>query len=306
MDKTKNEEKLTEAIQLISYDVSSKKFQINPKSEAFLSKVTGPIGVISVAGMYRTGKSYLLNRMILNSQTGFNVGPTVNPCTKGLWIWPQALSGFSSDGQPINILLIDTEGIGSLDEDSNHDTKIFTLSILLSSYFLYNSVGSIDETALQNLSFIVNLSRHIQLKNGNSDFDCDDYSQYFPTFMWIIRDFTLQLVDEDNEPISSKEYLERGLAKQNGNSDNIEQKNRIRKLLKGFFKERDCCTIVRPLMDEENLQNLEKVSIEQLRPEFVEQMLNLRRKVMTKMKPKMMNGKKLNGEMFVSLIKYVL
>ena len=32
--------------------------------------------------MYRTGKSYLLNRMLLNRSNGFGVGPTVNPCTK--------------------------------------------------------------------------------------------------------------------------------------------------------------------------------------------------------------------------------
>ncbi len=47
----------------------------------------GPVGVIAVAGQYRTGKSYLLNRMLLNRQKGFGVGPTINPCTKGLWIW---------------------------------------------------------------------------------------------------------------------------------------------------------------------------------------------------------------------------
>ena len=32
--------------------------------------------------MYRTGKSYLLNRMLLNRSDGFGVGPTINPCTK--------------------------------------------------------------------------------------------------------------------------------------------------------------------------------------------------------------------------------
>jgi hypothetical protein len=35
-----------------------------------------------VAGMYRTGKSYLLNQMLLNRSDGFGIGPTVNPCTK--------------------------------------------------------------------------------------------------------------------------------------------------------------------------------------------------------------------------------
>jgi hypothetical protein len=51
------------------------------------------IGVIAVAGKYRTGKSFLLNRIILNKtdQSGFGVGPTINPCTKGLWIWSKPI-----------------------------------------------------------------------------------------------------------------------------------------------------------------------------------------------------------------------
>jgi hypothetical protein len=46
-----------------------------------------------VAGLYRTGKSYLLNRMLLNRPSGFGVGPTVNACTKGLWIWGTPIKG---------------------------------------------------------------------------------------------------------------------------------------------------------------------------------------------------------------------
>jgi hypothetical protein len=48
----------------------------------------------------------------------------------------------------MKVLVLDTEGLGALDEDSNHDVRIFSLAILLSSYVLYNSVGSIDENAL--------------------------------------------------------------------------------------------------------------------------------------------------------------
>jgi hypothetical protein len=25
--------------------------------------------------------------MLLNRQRGFGVGPSINPCTKGLWVW---------------------------------------------------------------------------------------------------------------------------------------------------------------------------------------------------------------------------
>ena len=80
------------------------------------------------------------------------MGPTVNPCTKGLWVWGEPLS---VGGR--TVLVVDTEGLGALDEESNHDMKIFCLAVLLSSSFIYNSVGSIDEPALQTLSLVLNL-----------------------------------------------------------------------------------------------------------------------------------------------------
>ena len=61
---------------------------------------------------------------------------------------------------------MDTEGLGSLEEGENSDTKVFLMALLLSSYFIYNSVGSIDENAIQSLSLIVNLSKKMQ--KGNS------------------------------------------------------------------------------------------------------------------------------------------
>jgi hypothetical protein len=45
-------------------------------------------------------------------------------------------------------MLIDTEGLGSLEEDINHDAKIFALALLISSLLIYNSVGSIDDEAI--------------------------------------------------------------------------------------------------------------------------------------------------------------
>jgi hypothetical protein len=132
--------------------------------------------VISVAGKYRTGKSFLLNRVIINKRNkGFGVGPTINPCTKGLWIWGETLET-DHNGEKLKILLIDSEGIGAFDEDENHDTKIFLLALLLCSYFIYNSMGTIDENAINNLSLIVLIPhsltyvfcRSIYLKNYRS------------------------------------------------------------------------------------------------------------------------------------------
>ena len=188
-------------------------FEINEEGHAYLSQLKNPIGVVAVAGMYRTGKSYLLNRMLLNRSDGFGVGPTINPCTKGVWMWSKPLEGLTPDGEPIDVIIMDTEGLGALDEDSNHDVRIFSLAILLSSYFIYNSVGSIDENALQNLNLVVNLTKHIQIKSSglNEELDPQDFAKYFPSFMWVVRDFTLQLVDSEGDPINAKEYLEKAL-----------------------------------------------------------------------------------------------
>lgn len=60
-------------------------------------------------------------------------------------------------------------------------------------------------------------------------------------------------MDEENEPITSKEYLERALSEQKGFSDEVEEKNRIRRLLSSFFKERECITLVRPVLNEDHL-----------------------------------------------------
>ena len=57
-------------------------FVLTQESIEILRNIDGPIGLVAVAGMYRTGKSYLLNRMLLNRSSGFGVGPSINPCTK--------------------------------------------------------------------------------------------------------------------------------------------------------------------------------------------------------------------------------
>jgi len=43
---------------------------------------------------------------------------------------------------------MDTEGFGGIDEGENHDSRILLFSLLLSSYFIYNSTGTIDESAI--------------------------------------------------------------------------------------------------------------------------------------------------------------
>ena len=165
-------------------------FEVSQEAIEVLSHVRGPLGVVSVAGMYRTGKSYLLNRCLLNRQHGFGVGPTINPCTKGIWIWGAPMSGTTPQGEPINVLVIDSEGLGGLDEDNNHDMRIFSLALLISSYFVYNSMGQIDEAAISSLSLVVNLTKFIHTSVANDETH-NQLDSVLPNFLWVLRDFSL-------------------------------------------------------------------------------------------------------------------
>lgn len=270
--------------------------------------------------MYRTGKSYLLNRVIINSKKGegFGVGPTINPCTKGLWMWATPLIGFTSEGERINVIVIDTEGIGGLDEDLNHDTQIFSLALLLSSFFVYNSMGSIDENAIQGLGFVTNMTKLIQVKsqecNAAEKTECDfqrqDITKFMPKFMWVVRDFSLQLVDDVGQEISQEDYLERALQeydiKNTGEKSarfvkDQSEKNDIKKHIKQYFMQRDCCTLVRPTVDERNLQCLDTMKIEDLRSEFVEQAFAIRKKILEGITPKQINSCSVDGSMWIEM-----
>ena len=308
------------AIPFITYNESSKKFIINKDAKKILSNPSNKkIGIISLVGKYRTGKSFLLNKVIINNNEsntdGFAVGPTIKPCTKGIWLWskPLIINGDSNEGQ-FPTYLIDTEGLGAYDEDINHDSKIFLIAILISSLFIYNSIGTIDENALSNLSFILNLSKSLKLKNNEdininniSDINTDnELAKYFPILFWVLRDFSLKLEDSEGNAINSNQYLENSLMEQEGTSEVIIEKNLIRKKIKNYFLERYCFPLVRPVENEKDLQNLMNLPDNKIRPEFLLQSNNLKNNIFSKIKPKNFGGNILSGEMLIALLESII
>uniref|UniRef100_H3GES9 GB1/RHD3-type G domain-containing protein n=1 Tax=Phytophthora ramorum TaxID=164328 RepID=H3GES9_PHYRM len=284
-------------------------FEVAPEAVAYLQEIRGDIAVVAIAGLYRTGKSYLLNLLLGRDQESdmFDVGATVNACTKGIWIWGQPAANqrrhpaFKHLSKETTIVFMDTEGLGSTQRSQTQDTRIFALALLLSSMFIYNSRGVIDASAIEDLSLVVNLTKYIQAKaHADQTEDGSDLSVFFPDFLWVVRDFTLQLQEEGRE-VTSRDYFESALKQQPPLTDEVVQKNRIRSLLSTFFPSRDCVTMVRPLSDEALLRDLIRQPYESLRPEFREQMDVLRNKLSTLLKPKTMMSKVLNGAMLVSL-----
>ena len=286
------------------------KFIIPEQASKLLSQKSNEnIGIISLVGKYRTGKSFLLNRVILNRQqsSGFDVGPTFKPCTKGIWIWSEPLIiSNNHSSKPFPCFLIDTEGLGAYDEEVNHDSKIFLIAVLISSLFIFNSFGAIDEMAINSLSFVLNLSKTIKIKSVNKEDNEEELAEYFPTLLWLLRDFSLKLEDKNGNVITEKQYLEHALENISGSSDIVEEKNRVRNLIKTYFPEKDCFVMVRPVEKESDLQNLQNLPDYQLRKEFVEQAKIFRNKVMKKIKPKTFRKKLLSGAMLVELVQSIL
>ena len=296
------------AVPFIIYE--NGKFIVTNQSKLILNqKKIKHIGIISLVGKYRTGKSFLLNRVILNnkSKSGFSVGPTFKPCTKGIWIWSEPIM-IKNNNEEFPCFMIDTEGLGAYDEEVNHDSKIFLIAILISSLFIFNSFGTIDENAISSLSFVLNLSKTIKLKNSFKEDNKEELAEYFPYFLWLLRDFSLRLVDKNGKNITEKQYLESALENIKGgeNNDVIKEKNRVRSLIRTYFPERDCFALVRPVEEEKYLQKLQYLPDDQLRVEFLEQAKNFRNKVFKKIKPKAFHGQLISGSMLIELVQSIL
>jgi len=172
-------------VQLVRIDDDGR-CHVQDEAAKILGQFSGRLAVVGVVGLYRTGKSFLLNRL-LGQQSGFEIGPSVNPCTKGLWMWSNLVE--LAPGCPC--LLIDSEGLGSAARTASCDMQIFSLCLLLSSCLVYNSIGAIDEQALDDLNLVLHLAEHIHVRSGTTTNGAKDLAQHLPSLIWVLRDFFL-------------------------------------------------------------------------------------------------------------------
>ncbi|KAL8158472.1 hypothetical protein V2J09_000009 [Rumex salicifolius] len=275
------------------------KFVMDPEALATLQLVKEPIGVVSVCGRARQGKSFILNQL-LGRSSGFQVASTHKPCTKGLWLWSAPLKRTALDGTEYNLILLDSEGIDAYDQTGTYSTQIFSLAVLLSSMFIYNQMGGIDESALDRLSLVTEMTKHIRVRASGSKTTTSELGQFAPIFVWLLRDFYLDLV-EDNRKITPRDYLELALRPVEGGTMDIAAKNEIRESIRALFPDRECFTLVRPLNSESQLQRMDQISLEKLRPEFKAGLDALTRFVFERTRPKQVGATIMNGPMLAGL-----
>ncbi|XP_021238680.1 guanylate-binding protein 1-like isoform X3 [Numida meleagris] len=271
-----------------------------------LANVTQPVVVVAITGLYRSGKSYLLNRLA-GRRTGFSLGSNVQGHTKGIWMW--CLPHPCQPGH--TLVLLDTEGLGRVEKgDTKNDAWIFVLAVLLSSTLIYNSRGTIDQQALENLHYVLTLAEHIRLSKSPGESGAQlpaaaELAQFLPSFVWAVRDFTLQL-EADGKELSEDEYLEQALKLRGGSSAEAESYDRLRECIRQFFPERRCFVFDLPA-SKRDLPHLEELPDDRMDPEFRQQLEKFCSYIWERSPPKTTpSGCKVTGHMLGTLaVSYV-
>jgi hypothetical protein len=270
----------------------SQRWVVTDEAHQALDNVQAPLAVISIVGVYRSGKSFLLNSMC-GRHRPFAVGSSVKPCTQGIMM---SIVPPCAENNNTTLLLLDTEGMSSTERDVQFDTLLFCLSTLLSSHIVYNSKGCIDEKSIQDLQLVTHMTQHIHVHShaAGDEESGTDFSRFFPDFTWVVRDFALQL----DGPTTPLQYLEDCLRNQPGHSQAIATKNQTRTLIREFFRNRHCFLLPRPVADEAELQS---ATSGVLRPEFASKFEQLRQHITSHPKTKQINGQSVNGAILAGL-----
>uniref|UniRef100_A0A8I3W1G7 Guanylate binding protein 5 n=1 Tax=Callithrix jacchus TaxID=9483 RepID=A0A8I3W1G7_CALJA len=274
--------------------------KVNQEALEILSAIMQPVVVVAIVGLYRTGKSYLLNRLS-GKNKGFSVASTVQSHTKGIWIWC-----VPHPNRPNHTLvLLDTEGLGDVEKaDNKNDIHIFALALLLSSTFVYNTMNKIDQGAIDLLHNVTELTDLLKARTSpdlDGVEDAADSESFFPDLVWTLRDFCLGL-EIDGQLITADAYLENSLRPKQGSDQRVQNFNLPRLCIQKFFPKKKCFIFDLPA-HQKKLAQLETLPDDELEPEFVQQVAEFCSYIfshsMTKTLP---GGIKVNGSRLKNLV----
>uniref|UniRef100_A0A674BL56 Guanylate-binding protein 1-like n=1 Tax=Salmo trutta TaxID=8032 RepID=A0A674BL56_SALTR len=240
---------------------------LEPEAIDYLMGLKQKVVVVAVVGLYRTGKSYLMNKLAQRKR-GFALGATIQSKTKGIWMWCVP----HPEKTDHTLVLLDTEGLGDVEKgDSKNDAWIFSLAILLSSTLVYNSRGTIDNDAVEKLQYVNELTEMIKVKSttdNEEEGEGTQFKQFFPNFVWTVRDFTLKLKIDGRE-ITPDQYLENSLRLKKGTGKKINDYNLPRECIRNFFPSRKCFVFPSPTTPD-NMHRLDSMDEAELSESFRE------------------------------------
>ncbi|MGH0170596.1 UNVERIFIED_CONTAM: hypothetical protein FKN15_058811 [Acipenser sinensis] len=238
---------------------STGQLHVNQQALEILSQIDQPVVVVAIVGLYRTGKSYLMNKLA-GKRSGFSLGATIQSHTKGIWMW--CVPHPCKPGH--TLVLLDTEGLG--DVEKKHVCKTPVMMVI-------DSEVEVDEMLQGEAGCVTELEERLKVREGDSSLDISkEFLRFFPSFVWALRDFTLN-VSVDGRPITADDYLNNCLRVKTGASDAVQTYNLPRSCIQNYFPSRKCFVFQKPTSTG-MMARIEELTDNDLEPAFVEQTKN--------------------------------
>ncbi|XP_051695499.1 atlastin-2 isoform X5 [Oryctolagus cuniculus] len=206
------------------------------------------IVVVSVAGAFRKGKSFLLDfmlRYMYNKDSPSWIGGNNEPLTGFTWrggcerettgiqVWNEVFVIDRPNGTKVAVLLMDTQGAFDSQSTIKDCATVFALSTMTSSVQVYNLSQNIQEDDLQHLQLFTEYGR-LAME--------EIYQKPFQTLMFLIRDWSYPY-EHSYGLEGGKQFLEKRLqVKQNQH----EELQNVRKHIHNCFSNLGCFLLPHP------------------------------------------------------------
>lgn len=250
-----------------------------PEALKLLRSIESPVAIISICGPMRTGKSYILSRL-LGEVDAFDLGHTFDPKTFGIWMGTKILKGKDKNGNELAVILLDTEGIDAPGANVSQDASILVLTILISSILIYNSTNVPYKKDLERLDCFVRLAEGFEVKR-KAGVEVGEISQYFPHFVWLLRDVSLiTCEDEGGKEMDPTDYIKKKVLSR-GKGFKASKSDEVGRAIITFFPDIECKTLPSPHSDSKVMQNIVNHTND-LNPKFMEGVQQFMEKLISK------------------------
>ncbi|PWZ54378.1 hypothetical protein Zm00014a_029691 [Zea mays] len=274
-------DELERAFPIVEPDHGHTKLRLSEQGLEAIRRIETPIAVVGVIGPYRSGKSFLLNQLLsLSCDKGFGVGHMRDTKTKGIWIWGTPVE-MDVDGSKVSVIYLDTEGFESVGKSNVYDDRmfsffgrIFALATVLSSVLIYNLPETVREADISRLSFAIEIA--------------EEFYGRFVHFSCLSVWGKMSLLSQQ-----SFSGLSRG----------ISSVNQIRDSLAVMGNNSTAFSLPQPHLQRTKLCDMEDKELE---PLYVKRREQLKQLVSSIVKPKIVQGRTLNGKDFVSFLQQIL
>uniref|UniRef100_T1IMV3 GB1/RHD3-type G domain-containing protein n=1 Tax=Strigamia maritima TaxID=126957 RepID=T1IMV3_STRMM len=209
-----------------------------------------PVAILSVAGDFRKGKSFLLNfilryfhhdrrdnwlRVNIDEKLeGFHWTDGAEADTTGIWLWSEPLMMKDINGGQVALFLMDTQGAFDSKQSLEDTTRIFALTGMISSVMIFNLKKDLQRNNLQDLHYFTEYGK-IAMQNETE-------THPFEKLIFLIRDW--EHIDDYKWGFrGGNDYLKKIFATSEEQDDDSRQ---VRETLRANFKQLDCFLLPHP------------------------------------------------------------